>query len=276
MAVSPDRGEVAYVDATGLHVINARNNSIERADIDVEACEPVYLAVAPRTLSYFSPCAERRLVIVDLESGNRTVHADNVISERLLMGFVFFLTPPAELWVVPDGGTPIHVGSGADLNRIFLRTFDEFFVFLDSDGQTVRLGLWNTESGFSELFSDVSGVHSRHGYLAVIVKTDDDLGTLTLMRNWDLHISMSAANVAEGSVQFALDKPFMGYIAQYDASERVGRFEVWLMFLERGFIISENVSEFHEVFWPNRGVVYAVGAGKTKGIWQISFGDMEE
>ena len=87
-APSWTRGEVVLADGPDLYLLTDLEQPPQL--LESNACEPQYLSSAPALLAFLSPCAQRRLVVLDLDTNERTEYAESVGSYRVLNDWLFY------------------------------------------------------------------------------------------------------------------------------------------------------------------------------------------
>jgi hypothetical protein len=192
--LSTSGAELAYVEPTAadgagtLLVVDALGSK-EPMAVAEDACNLRYLSIERRLhLAYFSPCAERRLVLLDREDGSSLVIADGVagapvlqnINRQTLLTYVTTSsdsTPTGTLWMraLDPDATPVAIAENARAN---LST-----VTPDGGGLLTMLDWSNTGGRLVEWRGDaLTDIADRVVEIAPLGSIDGDL---TLLGNFD-------------------------------------------------------------------------------------------
>jgi hypothetical protein len=270
LVVLNGEGDIAYVDANGLSVWRSSGDTVSH--IANDACGPRVLDGFPQgTLAYFSPCAQRQLVVKQGKHAARVV-APAIVDFTTANGWLCYTVKTessTELWITGAEGKASRLAAitGMDLDRVWARTRTKLLVSMAQADDA--LSLWDidtTNKSAVQIERDLTSVRVSSNTLLTI----DANRTLHLERMGDLKVELVAKEVAASNVRFLFDEslPALGYVADADPDTGLGRFE--LHFLSNGAQdppAIANVREIHEVWWPESGIVYATGKGKGEGLW---------
>ena len=267
------RGEVILADGPDLYLLSDLARPPEL--LEAGACEPQYLSSAPPLLAFLSPCAQRRLVVLDLDSRERSEYADNVGSFRQLNDWIFYVTGPpgtssvGELWAVPPGFSPCKVGDDGFLWSIGFLAPDRYLVMLDLVDNRGRLGAWWVGQEFSEIAADVTRFTTMYDRVTVLTGSDGVTGDLTVLDPGDFTTDLSIEGVAVNGWRYSYYAPALGYLHPYDPDSRTGTLNVWVVPTGDRDEVDVNVAEFLELYWPDWGVLYTIrgAAGAEAGIY---------
>jgi len=264
------RAEFVLVDGSDLYLLSDLARPPEL--LEAGACEPQLFSGSPARLAFLSPCAQRRLVVLDLETRERTEYAEGVGAFREL-DWLFYVTGPpgtgsvGELWAVPPGFSPYQVGENGFLWGIGLLPPDRYLVTLDVADNRGRLGTWWPDREFEEIAADVSKFTTMYDRVTVLAGSDGFTGTLTVLDPAGFTEDLRVEGAAAGGWRFSYYAPALGYLDQYDQENRVGTLNVFVIPTGDHDEVDVNVSEFLELYWPAWGVLYAIGAGDSAGIF---------
>jgi hypothetical protein len=111
------------------------------------------------------------------------------------------------------------------------------------------------------------GIVSDTEGLAVLAESDGSQGTLLVSPPDSTTFETVATNVPTGSFHFIQELHGIGYLRDFDAPSGTG--ELGIRVVETGdtFDVGVRASEWHEVGWPEPGILYIVPAGVHAGIW---------
>jgi hypothetical protein len=108
---------------------------------------------------------------------------------------------------------------------------------------------------------------------AGITGSDGRLGDLTLLRYPPSSTEgpdsprVLAENVAVGKYRFFEHMNAIAYLDTWDLQNDVGKLNLYQLDLDARTLISDQVREFVEIFWPWEGVMYVIPQGDRAGIW---------
>lgn len=274
---SPDGEEVAFVDGGQLFVVKLADRTPVPIATEGAACKLKYLYLAGPTLSYREDCAAGSLALLDRETGDRRVLSSAVTEVHSPYSpdgrWLFFLREPAggerELWALSPDGKAELVGLSPDpvLYKVQSGERHDFFVLLDSDGDTGTLGRWTHEGGFEPLLEGVGWPIAVNGYLTAVAEREGNAGDLVLLELDTFDTALRVEGVPWTTVRFARQAPVLGYIRDWDAALGAGTFEVWIEPSGEKVLVDEGVSAYAELLWPRPGALYAVRAPGREGLW---------
>lgn len=267
------RGEVILADGPDLYLLT--DLAQPPGLLEAGACEPQYLSSTPPLLAFLSPCAQRRLAVLDLDSQERSEYADNVGSFRQLNGWIFYVTGPpgtysvGELWAVPPGFSPYKVGDNGFLWSIGFLAPDRYLVMLDVADNRGRLGTWWVDQEFFEIAADVTRFTTMYDRVTVLSGSDGVTGDLTVLDPHDFTEDLLIEGVAVNGWRFSYYAPALGYLHPYDPDSQTGTLNVWVVPTGDRDEVDVNVAEFLELYWPDWGVLYTIrgGDGAEAGIY---------
>jgi len=267
------RGEVVLADGPDLYLITDLAQPPQL--LESNACEPQYISSAPPLLAFLSPCAQRRLVVLDLDTQERTDRAESIGAWRMLNDWLFYTTGPpgtssvGELWAVPTGFDPYKVGDDGFLWGIGFLPPDRFLVMLDVQDTKGRLGVWWVDQEFAEIAADVSKFTTMYDRITILTGSDGTTGTLKVLNPDDFSEDLVIEGVPVNGWRYSYYAPALGYLDQYDPENQVGTLTVWVVPTGDRDAVDENVAEFLELYWPNWGVLYTIGSndGAAAGIY---------
>jgi hypothetical protein len=263
-------GDIAYVDAGGLSVWRSSGAVTHLAN---DACTPRVLDGFPQgTLAYFSACDQRQLV---LENGKHVakVVAPAVVDFAAANGWLCYTVrtdSSTQLWIADTDGKATRVAESPafDLDRVWNRGAGKLLVSMTQGDNT--LSLWDIDTAHKSAVQLASDLASIRVGTDAFVTIDSNQG-LSLQRLSDLKVERVSKGVLASTVRFMFDEslPALGYVADADPDTGLGRFE--LHFISGAAQdpppLANDVREIHEVWWPESGIVYAIGAGKSQGLW---------
>jgi hypothetical protein len=123
----------------------------------------------------------------------------------------------------------------------------------------------NQGSSPPQITAVADNVHS-YQFSDSAVAVQYETGDLTLLDRTLTRIILQVPSSAEApwGLVFGGKATGFAYMTQFDPERRLGRLELSL--LEGGhFVLADNVREFREVWWPERGILYATG-GDNPGV----------
>jgi len=265
------RNEFVLVDGPDLYLLSDLAQPPEL--IESNACEPQYLSTTPPLLAFLSPCATRRLVVLDLDSKERSEYADAVGSFRQLNDWIFYTTGPpgtssvGELWTVPPGFEPYKVGGDGFLWNIGLLPPDRYLVMLDVADNRGRLGTWWVDQEFFEVATDVTKFTTMHDRVTVLSGSNGVTGTLSVLDPDDFAEHLRVEGAAVNGWRFSYYAQALGYLDQYDEENQTGTLNVWVVPTGDRDEVDINVAEFLELYWPDWGVLYTIWSKDGDGIF---------
>jgi hypothetical protein len=175
-----DRPELAYIDhASGANqLFVARPPDFEPELLEEDACELTYANAS--TLTYFSPCAERRLTLNDRSTQSVRNVVGAVVATpqgvaRIVRGQgLLYLTNPdpaaslGTLWLLRDDEQePIAIGDNADLSSYRFTP----------DGGMLTVVDWSVDSGRL--------IHWKDGEVRDVAERVHEVNTLGILANYD-------------------------------------------------------------------------------------------
>jgi hypothetical protein len=267
------RGEVVLADGPDLYLLTDLAQPPEL--LEAGACEPQYLSTTPPLLAFLSPCATRRLVVLDLDSKERSEYVENVGSFRQLNNWLFYVTGPpgtssvGELWTVPPGFSPYKVGDNGFLWSIGFLSPDRYLVMLDVVDNRGRLGTWWVDQEFFEVATDVTKFTTMYDRVTVLTGSNGITGTLSVLDPDDFTEDLRVEGAAVNGWRFSYYAPALGYLDQYDEESQTGTLNVWVAPTGDHDEVDIDVAEFLELYWPDWGVLYTIhgGDGAEAGIY---------
>jgi hypothetical protein len=215
-------------------------------------------------LAYFSPCEERHLVVVT-ETGKTFKYEQPVDIYNAQAGKLYFTT-------TTDTTTSLSMVLGKAPERVI--TLVELPKFQIQNVAMARAGhmlvqirrenssaLWDVdvdgkEHAVTVISEELLELHIVSGGMAML-QSD---GEFTLRGSDGVQVLLRAQGVTRSSFRFVFSgkSSALAYISQVDAELGLGRLE--LHFLTGAhFEIADSVREFREVWWPERGILYATG-----------------
>jgi len=303
----------AWVDGAGLHLAG------EAEPVATDACAPALFpalfepgsdgeTVLAPVLAYFSPCADRTLVLLDLGTGTTTTHESGVSAvRRLSTGDVVYVlgdgpTPRIGTGLVatPEGSDEIGTAVVLDSVEAYAAAAPDgatatfFLALANFDGSTGDLGLYLPgQPGFA--FLEGVAEYESDGFIAALTDFDGEQGTLQVV---DVVTGASTApgagppileahGVRRGDFRWSHSAFALDYLEDFDPAVGAGRLRTWTVPAilqggggagddvqgEEGFVVDEGVSEWREIVWPDAGELYVVRGGEREGIWYADWKD---
>jgi hypothetical protein len=267
-------GDLAFIDDKGVFAL--RNNKLKQIGPE-GSCGPI----APidgfqaGSIAYFSPCDSQRLVIANVLTDKHYEYMDNVDSrfgsEAGTVIFTIHNDDKMQLWIGsaedPGNAKMVTERDAFDLaGFVAPRPGVLLIVMQETDGtynvNAVSLGdpvytltpIVEQLSGYPQLTSDAVAVSYKSGEVTVL---DRDLTHVILQLN-DTHGSYNSFVFNGKATGFA-------YLSNFDTDTRLGRLELHLLNGDH-FIFGDDVREFGEVWWPERGLVFTRG-GDQPGVY---------
>jgi hypothetical protein len=260
-------GDFAYVDKNRL----IAEHDGKTVQIATDVCRARSLdSFIPGSLSYFSPCEARRLVITPAV-GKTVGFEANVAS---------YIAQRGQLFVAYDS----EDGTTTTISTAFAREPDKLKPWVTlphlavQDIWPVSRGNWlvlgETDDGTLSLWQLSDSVPSTDPVLLAegfadlnstskgVVFLREPGGELTL-RDRDAQKTLFRAEGVT-SYNFVFPGPSMAlvYLENVDPATRLGRLR--LLFLSgEEFVIANDVREYREVWWPERGILYARGGSRA-------------
>jgi hypothetical protein len=228
-------------------------------------------AFLPHAIGYFSPCDSRQLVVrrpkdatgekAELFHYDQTFDALFASGGRLL--FTVSTDTETELWAVSSSKPkdPVHVLTRERFQIESLSSLPggRYLIAARESDDTLDLlvlaGI-RADSELSTLERDIDDLSSYETALA-ITRSDQ---TLTLRDRDDLHVIWRSDGIRADRARFLFDgrATALAYLQHIDDATGLGELKVHFVSGE-DFSIAKHVREFHEVWWPERGLVYATG-----------------
>jgi hypothetical protein len=264
------RGEFVLVDGPNLYLLSDLAQPPEL--IESNACEPQFFSSTPSQLAFLSPCSQRRLVVLDLETRERIEYAESVGAFRDL-GWIFYVTGPpgtysvGELWTVPPGFDPYKVGDNGFLWNISLLSPDRYLVMLDVVDNRGRLGTWWVDQEFFEVATDVTKFTTMYDRVTILTGSNGVTGTLSVLDPDDFTEQLRIEGAAVNGWRFSYYAQALGYLDQYDEENQTGTLNVWVAPTGDRDEVDINVAEFLELYWPDWGVLYTIWSEDGDGIF---------
>jgi hypothetical protein len=240
--VSPEDPELAYVEAGEqpgqggtLYTVDASSLDTPR-EIASEACGVRYLTVEQRRKRvYFSPCAERRLVLQDREDDSIRVIADDVASPPVIRAVggedvLAFITTPdtasssGTLWIVRRGSDPVAIVENVRVNQPPGSLRGGLLALVDWSDNRGRLVQWK-DGALTDVAADVAEIgpigRLENDDLTLLANFDGTTGDLVAL-SADLSTTMVASGVprdaAEGDAFIANFDGYAGDLHLFDRS----------------------------------------------------------
>ncbi|MDC3989327.1 hypothetical protein [Polyangium jinanense] len=277
VAVPYSGDEAAYVDATGLWVLESGDPGPIAIPTTAAPCKPQYgLGGAPLKLIYRDDCAAGVLAVLDRETGDTRLFSSGVTSayaaNHITMSWVFFEREEPgkkrELWAIQGAGEPMLVGTNPSPTWFAWPRKEDFLVELDHDGATATLGNWTPEGGFAPLLENFwDGWAGMKGYFPTLTDPEEDLGTLVVLDTTTLTEALRIPGVHRMTPDFVTQGRTLRYIHDWDDALGAGTFGAWVPATGKQLDVDTGVTESGELFWPEPGVVYAVRTPERVGIW---------
>jgi hypothetical protein len=257
--------DFAYIDDGKLIVEHGGKSKVLASD----ACRVRTIdAFIPGALAYFAPCDERRLV-VQPGAGKAVTYDANVAEYFAQRGQLFITYVDEEntkttvftaLARTPNELRPWATLSHVEVQNIWpIRGGRWLLVAGNEDG---TLGMWRLTDSIPS--ADPETVVERADSIINAQRAIAWLydGALTL-RDQDAGATfLRASAVSRFNFVFPGASPAIVYLTQVDPATGLGRLE--LLFLNGdAFTLAREVREYREVWWPERGVLYARGGARA-------------
>lgn len=262
-------GEHAYVDERGLFL----NRAGTEKKVAKDGCRLRTLdQFLPGAVAYLSPCESFRLTVSTPE-GEQYHYAENVEVYDVQRGRLLFMSvsettstfwsvapnkpkEPRQLFEVPRVRIEDLWNAPNGALRLIVRQLDDSSTLLEIDPSASPV--------VPKIYQDhIVAVQGSQHALALLAED----GSLVL-RDRD---TLAVMHVAEGVTRSAFRFAFGGkatslvYLSETDQGALLGRLEMHVLTGDH-FVIADEVREFRDVWWPERGVLYAAG-GDEPGIY---------
>lgn len=268
-AVFMKGGAAAFSDRDGVWLVRSRGAEPELLAAD--ACRPS-VSQNGKELAYLAPCADKRLVSHNLESGVITPVATGVTAFRTDTTPWFYTTGAADAGPLfaAASGAPLAVAEQAKLSSVRR---------VAHDGRTSHLllaGLDGEHNGdlrrfdgatTTTLIADVAAFQVRHDHIAAVVGAEAGTGTLVLRPEADAgENTVLARRVPVERFLFGSQLEAIGFLRDFDG--RAGTLELVSLTTDDRYVLDGGVSELVEVRSDRfPGVAYIVREGERAGIW---------
>lgn len=256
-----------YVDDKKLFVERAGKTTQLASDVcDGQAAVRSLDGFIPGAIAFFSPCDARRLV-VQPAVGKAIDYAEKVVSYTAQKGQLFVAYDNEE-----RTQTTLYTALAREPNKVML--WAELPHISLSGVTPVRAGRWlvevRTDDDTETLYRLTDTIPSAEPEVVVsganVVPWQRAIGwtvgqELTVRDANAEATLLRAADVARFNFVFPGSSPAVVYVRQVDPATGLGRME--LKFLNGdAFTLASDVREYREVWWPERGIVYARGGAR--------------
>jgi hypothetical protein len=262
------KGAAIYGDEGGVWLV--RSAAAEPELLSASACSPS-ATLDGKKVAYLSPCAERRLVLHALDTGEVTPVADGVAAFRTNTSPLFFLTgadPEVGELYAYVGGAALPVASDASLASVRSVMHDGTTAYLALVGvDTPAPALVRFDgASTSTLIDHAVAFDVRHEHVAALIDEVAGLGTLVLLPEGGGPLASVATGVPRERFAFSAQLEALGWIGGFDGKR--GRLELDALTSDDHRVLDEEASEFVEVISEAQpGVAYLVPTGERAGIW---------
>lgn len=285
---TPQR-RVAYVD--GGQLFEAVTPNFRPVRVTSDGCSPRY---TPSALELLSPCAERALVQIDLESGDVKELPPGIVASGESDGVTLEYGLSAT-------GEPVLFAESSQLSRsqVLPPLLPNNTFVLDSRSlagisATREFGVWRAAmEEFEPILHEVSAVlphysGRKHQY-TWLVQHDvaDDLGRVSLLSEGNLKPTLIASGVptrerggflTDNGValpNYPFSAPMVVLLQDAvptlaDPQRYQGKLRALLMTGEPSAVLDEEVSSFELVAAPVPGLLYGVEDGPDQGLWFVA------
>jgi hypothetical protein len=271
--------DVAWVwslGATSVLYEDSRGIWLRQADDELEfaqdACAFEALTGAPQSLIYFSPCAARRLVVRTLkeDQADERLIREDVVDYRSFGDSILFTTQAGSMTRLffarsTQGFEAELIGEQAelDLDVILYASGAGVLFTTHHDGDT--RDVW-----YARLRGDGPALELVQGEVVELhVDADsfvtlDAEGTLRARGLRDLRGRLRIEDVSAAGLDYVFGSRARGlaYLTHRDAKTQLGRLELRFLELDEHFVIADDVREYRQVWWPERGLLYATGGAR--------------
>jgi hypothetical protein len=261
--LGPDN-DIAYVDDRGLSTLRQGKEKTLAAD----GCGLRTLdGFIPGALAYYAPCTANQLVIATpdgktLDFG-KTVDDDYNAQEGRLL-FTTHSDADSTLWVVhaaePMQAEVLLALPGMNLQSFFTLRAGVLMLQVKQPDNTLsllQLALDHPEDGTTVAADNVISYGTAQG--AIAIGTSD--GALILRNSDSGAVLARAASVGHWTFVFNDKSSALAYISDADPQTKLGRLQLHFLSGDH-FVIADEVREFGEVWWPERGILYAASGAK--------------
>jgi len=264
-------GDFAYVDERGLFTV--RSNESEQIG-PADACNITPLdPFLTGSIAYFSPCDSRRLVIAAPQRTEPLEYQAGVGGFEANADQLFFTTNENErtqLWVA-------NADQPTDAKVIFEREPFEIQALLAIRPGISALLAANPSSSFTvyainqgpsppQLTTIADGVHA-YQFSDSAVAVQYDTGDIVLLDHTLTRILLQMPSSVGAPWALVFGEKATGFVSltNFNPDTGLGRLELWLVVAGGHFVLADDVREFREVWWPERGILYATG-GEHPGV----------
>jgi hypothetical protein len=262
-------GEHAYVDERGLFL----NRAGTEKKVTSDGCRLRTLdQFLPGAVAYLSPCDSFRLTVATPE-GEVYHYAENVDVYDVQRGQLLFMSvsettstfwavspskpdEPRRLFEVPRVRIEDLWNAPNGVLRLIVRQLDDSLTLLEINPSLTPV--------VPKIHQDRIVTFQPAQHALAFLDEDETL----VMRDRD---TLAVLHVAEGVTRSAFRFAFGGkatslvYLSTTDPEALLGRLEMHVLTGDH-FVIARDVREFRDVWWPERGVLYATG-GEEPGIY---------
>jgi hypothetical protein len=250
--------DVAWIDDHGVFVYRG---GVQRK-LPKDACTITQIdGFRAGAIAYFSPCGDRRLVI-EASGGDPISYQSAVDDYQGQAGRLIFTThddTTTKIWVVlatePDQASQLASLPQFSLQNLLFTRSGQLQAEVQLPDNTLQLWQIDQAGQISILFDNVSDLATGGGGTLALLQTD---GTLSLLDRDATRLLWRANGVPSRGFRFVFNgnSTALAYRSQYDSTTMLGRLELQFISGEH-FVVDQNVSEFHEVWWPEPGLLYA-------------------
>jgi hypothetical protein len=258
--------DIAYLDEKGAFLY--RGGVQRKLPKDACGINPID-GFRSGAIAYYSPCADRRLVIESPGSDPISYQSglDDYPSPQA--GRFIFTThddTTTTIWVIlatqPEQATQLAVVPSFSLQNLLYTRSGQLLAQVVLPDNTIQLWQVDQAGEISTLFDNIVGLATAGGGTLALLQSD---GTLSLLDHDATRLLWRASGVPSGGFRFVFNgnSTALAYFSQYDATTMLSRLE--LQFISGAhFAVDQNVREFHEVWWPEPGLLYSTaGADPT-------------